>query len=71
MKNNDLISLLGEIQNTLVSNNLQFDISIPQIVVIGSQSVGKSSLLEQLIGAEFLPKGQGIVTRTPIIIQST
>ena len=45
-------------------------INLPQIVVIGSQSVGKSSLLEMLIGMDFLPKGDGIVTRTPILIQT-
>lgn len=30
---------------------------------------GKSSLLESIIGKEFLPKGKGIVTRRPIEIQ--
>lgn len=39
------------------------------IAVVGSQSTGKSSLLESIIGREFLPKGKGIVTRRPIEIQ--
>lgn len=38
---------------------------------MGSQSTGKSSLLESIIGKEFLPKGKGIVTRRPIEIQLT
>jgi dynamin 1-like protein len=38
-------------------------------VVIGNQSSGKSSLLETIIGEDFLPKGTGIVTRRPVIIQ--
>jgi dynamin 1-like protein len=30
---------------------------------------GKSTLLEAIIGKEFLPKGKGVVTRRPIEIQ--
>lgn len=37
--------------------------------MIGNQSSGKSSLLETIIGEDFLPKGQGIVTRRPVIVQ--
>ncbi|KAG8834331.1 dynamin-like GTPase mgm1 [Serendipita sp. 400] len=36
------------------------------IVVIGSQSSGKSSVLEAIVGKEFLPKGNNMVTRRPI-----
>ena len=32
-------------------------IELPSIVVIGSQSSGKSSVLESIVGHEFLPKG--------------
>ena len=42
---------------------------LPQIVVVGSQSTGKSSLLESIIGKEILPRGKGIVTRRPCEIQ--
>ncbi|OQV17972.1 Dynamin-1-like protein [Hypsibius exemplaris] len=45
------------------------DISFPQIVVVGSQSDGKSSVLESIVKNGFLPRGTGIVTRTPIILQ--
>lgn len=38
-------------------------------MVIGNQSSGKSSLLETIIGEDFLPKGTGIVTRRPVIVQ--
>jgi hypothetical protein len=36
---------------------------LPSIVVIGSQSSGKSSLLESLVGQEFLPKYRGDILR--------
>ena len=42
---------------------------MPQLVVVGAQSVGKSSVLESIVGHDFLPRGQGIVTRRPIILQ--
>jgi dynamin 1-like protein len=43
-------------------------IDFPRIVVIGSQSSGKSSVLESFVGKDFLPRGQGIVTRCPLIL---
>ncbi len=47
----------------------QSAINLPQIVVIGSQSSGKSSVLENLVGRDFLPRGTGIVTRRPLVLQ--
>lgn len=44
-------------------------IDLPQIVVVGSQSSGKSSVLESLVGKSFLPRGTGIVTRAPLLLQ--
>ena len=42
---------------------------LPQIVVVGSQSSGKSSVLESFVGRDFLPRGSGIVTRRPLVLQ--
>ena len=39
---------------------------LPSIVVIGFQSSGKSSVLEAIVGHEFLPKGSNMITRRPI-----
>jgi dynamin 1-like protein len=33
------------------------------------QSSGKSSVLEGLVGHDFLPRGIGIVTRRPLVLQ--
>lgn len=33
------------------------------------QSSGKSSVIESLVGRTFLPRGTGIVTRCPLVIQ--
>lgn len=43
-------------------------IELPQIVVVGAQSSGKSSVLESIVGRDFLPRGTGIVTRCPLIL---
>ncbi|CAD7948163.1 unnamed protein product [Amoebophrya sp. A25] len=45
---------------------LQQIISLPRIVVVGSQSSGKSSVLESVVGYDFLPRGDGVVTRRPL-----
>ena len=38
-------------------------------MVVGSQSSGKSSLLNSLIGYDILPTGSNMVTRTPLMLQ--
>ena len=44
-------------------------IDLPLIAVVGSQSAGKSSVLENIVGHSFLPRGSGIVTRCPCEIR--
>lgn len=56
-----------EIRSLLQTVDSQSDtLRLPSIVVIGSQSSGKSSVLESIVGQEFLPKGSNMVTRRPI-----
>lgn len=55
-----------EIRNILSSVGQSNTLTLPSIVVIGSQSSGKSSVLEAIVGHEFLPKGSNMVTRRPI-----
>ncbi|XP_016411662.1 dynamin-1a isoform X3 [Sinocyclocheilus rhinocerous] len=45
------------------------DLDLPQIAVVGGQSAGKSSVLENFVGKDFLPRGSGIVTRRPLVLQ--
>lgn len=55
-----------EIRNILQTVGQSSTLTLPSIVVIGSQSSGKSSVLESIVGHEFLPKGSNMVTRRPI-----
>ncbi|XP_059301728.1 phragmoplastin DRP1E-like isoform X2 [Lycium ferocissimum] len=42
---------------------------LPSVAVVGGQSSGKSSVLESIVGRDFLPRGSGIVTRRPLVLQ--
>ena len=45
---------------------MQQYVQLPRIAVLGSQSAGKSSVLESIVGLDFLPRGDGVVTRRPL-----
>jgi len=66
-----LIPVINKLYDVMssVGAGSKLNLHLPQIVVIGSQSTGKSSVLESLVGREFLPRGSGIVTRRPLILQ--
>ena len=51
-----IINKLQDVFNTVGSESIQ----LPQIVVVGNQSSGKSSILENIVGRDFLPRGQGM-----------
>ncbi|SOS79491.1 dynamin-like protein [Plasmodium sp. gorilla clade G1] len=57
-----LINVIDELRDI----GLQKYINLPRICVVGTQSSGKSSVLESIVGMDFLPRGEGIVTRRPI-----
>ncbi|XP_078113484.1 dynamin-1-like protein isoform X2 [Sander vitreus] len=60
-----VVNKLQDVFNTVGTDIIQ----LPQIVVVGTQSSGKSSVLESLVGRDVLPRGTGIVTRRPLILQ--
>jgi len=57
-----LINIIDELRDY----GLDKEISLPRIAVLGTQSSGKSSLLENIVGLDFLPRGSGVVTRRPL-----
>ncbi|XP_059634378.1 dynamin-related protein 5A [Cornus florida] len=72
-----LISLVNKIQRACTALGDHGDESalptlwdaLPSIAVVGGQSSGKSSVLESIVGKDFLPRGSGIVTRRPLVLQ--
>merc|ERR1719340_606371 len=63
-----LIPIINRVQDCFTSLGTHQAIDLPQIAVVG-QSAGKSSVLENFVGKDFLPRGSGIVTRRPLILQ--
>ncbi|KAI6173234.1 Dynamin GTPase [Aphelenchoides besseyi] len=64
-----LIPLINRIQDAFAQLGTTLNFDLPQIAVVGGQSAGKSSVLENFVGKDFLPRGNGIVTRRPLILQ--
>lgn len=65
----DLIPIVNKLQDAFSQIGADSPIDLPQIAVVGGQSAGKSSVLENFVGRDFLPRGSGIVTRRPLILQ--
>ena len=49
-----VINLVDELRDI----GVQQYINLPRIAVLGTQSSGKSSLLESIMGLDFLPRGE-------------
>ncbi|CAO3653954.1 unnamed protein product [Cunninghamella echinulata] len=64
-----LIKTVNKLQDAFSTVGVHNPVDLPQIVVIGSQSSGKSSVLENIVGQFILPRGTGIVTRRPLVLQ--
>ncbi|KAK1937203.1 dynamin central region family protein [Babesia divergens] len=64
----ELIPIVSRLHSILTATG-QSSLELPAVAVVGAQSVGKSSVLEAMVGRPFLPKGTGIVTRRPLILQ--
>uniref|UniRef100_A0AC35U1R0 Dynamin-type G domain-containing protein n=1 Tax=Rhabditophanes sp. KR3021 TaxID=114890 RepID=A0AC35U1R0_9BILA len=64
-----LVKAVNKLQEIASQCGEDFCVNLPQIVVVGAQSSGKSSVLESFVGKDFLPRGADIVTRCPLILQ--
>ncbi|KAJ7771596.1 Dynamin central region-domain-containing protein [Mycena metata] len=66
----EIVSTINKLQDVFTTvGSSASSIDLPQICVLGSQSSGKSSVLENIVGRDFLPRGSGIVTRRPLVLQ--
>uniref|UniRef100_A0A7S2XAC3 Uncharacterized protein n=1 Tax=Lotharella oceanica TaxID=641309 RepID=A0A7S2XAC3_9EUKA len=65
-----LIPIIQKLQDVFQMAGLgKAPVDLPQLIVVGSQSAGKSSVLEKIVGRDFLPRGSTIVTRRPLVLQ--
>ncbi|KDQ20507.1 hypothetical protein BOTBODRAFT_100644 [Botryobasidium botryosum FD-172 SS1] len=66
----EIVGVVNKLQDVFTAvGSTASTIDLPQICVLGSQSSGKSSVLENIVGRDFLPRGTGIVTRRPLVLQ--
>ncbi len=65
----NMIQTINFLQDRFNPLGINLALDLPQIAVVGGQSAGKSSVLENFVGEDFLPRGSGIVTRRPLILQ--
>ncbi|CAG7724837.1 unnamed protein product [Allacma fusca] len=63
-----LIPVINKLQDVFNTAGTAL-VQLPQIVVVGEQSSGKSSVLESIVGRSCLPRGIDMVTRCPIVLQ--
>ncbi|WZY86292.1 hypothetical protein YC2023_032676 [Brassica napus] len=64
-----VIPIVNKLQDIFAQLGTHSSIELPQVAVVGSQSSGKSSVLESLVGRDFLPRGNDICTRRPLVLQ--
>jgi len=72
LSDSKIITIANEINN--VFNDINFEgykgvnLTLPRIVVVGTQSSGKSTVLNSIITMDILPTGKQMTTRTPLEI---
>ena len=64
-----VIPIINKLQDIAAQLGSSPAFDLPQVAVVGSQSSGKSSVLEALVGRDFLPRGCDICTRRPLVLQ--
>ena len=64
------IHKIGNVLSGIFTQKDNFtNIDAPRLVVVGTQSSGKSSLLNSILNMDIMPMGKNMVTRTPLNIQ--
>lgn len=72
LSDNQILQIANDINGLFSETNMiesKPELSLPKLVVVGTQSSGKSSVLNSIMGLDFLPTGKNMTTRTPLSIK--
>ena len=69
ISNKELLRINNILKNINTQLCLNTPIEIPTIIMVGSQSSGKSTLINRMLGMDVIPIGSTMETRTPINIE--
>lgn len=72
LSENEILNIANDINSVFSETNLadsKPELSLPRLVVVGTQSSGKSSVLNTVMTMDILPTGKNMVTRTPLDIR--
>jgi dynamin 1-like protein len=69
LSDNQILNIANDINSLFLETSLvesKQELTLPRLVVVGTQSSGKSSVLNGIMAMDFLPTGKNMVTRTPL-----
>ena len=69
ISNKELININTTLKNINSEIKIDTTLETPNLVVVGSQSSGKSTLINRILGLDVIPVGSKMETRTPINIE--
>lgn len=72
LSDNQILNIANDINSIFAETNMiesKPELTLPRLVVVGTQSSGKSSVLNSIIKMDLLPTGSNMVTRTPLDIR--
>lgn len=70
LANNEILQIANDLNGIFSQvKNDNHKLTLPKIVVVGTQSSGKSTILNGIMALDILPTGKNMVTRTPLDIK--
>ena len=63
-----VISIVNKLQDIFAQLGSSSTVDLPQVAVVGSQSSDKSTVLEAIVGRNFLPRASNICTHWPLVL---
>lgn len=72
LSDNQILNIANEINGIFSETNLvEFkpELALPRLIVVGTQSSGKSSVLNSIMSMDILPTGKNMTTRSPMDIR--